>query len=324
MESKNKALNKFREHCLIILTTYTGFDIAPSSSKIVIFENRLPIKHTFLGLIRQDLKCGLICDNQTQCLTDIITVTDFISIILDFYESNLNNDSTPILDIENSTVEEWLSSIKTTQNRQLISIKSSDSLLVALKLMIESNIRRIPVVHDDDEDNVLCILDHQRIFRFVMNRFSELEESDEILRKISLSDLRRQKIGNFEDLTFARITDPVLKVLRLLRKFRSSCVPLLDKNDNYMESYTNSDVRYLAIDKNYINLDMNVEKVTAKHFKNEYAKVTELSLSDTLFDFTLDMVSKRKLASVCIESGKVIGIVSLLDIFKFCLSNQSN
>ena len=49
--STNSLMEEFRHQCVAILRQATGYDILPSSGKVVVFDHRLPIRHAFMGLV---------------------------------------------------------------------------------------------------------------------------------------------------------------------------------------------------------------------------------------------------------------------------------
>jgi len=51
-------LQKLRVLVRELMSKYTCYDLIPESGKIVIFDERLPIKHAFFALVQNDIKCA--------------------------------------------------------------------------------------------------------------------------------------------------------------------------------------------------------------------------------------------------------------------------
>jgi len=250
-----------------ILEDNNGFDIAPSSGKVVVFDNRLLIKDALLGLIEQDLKCGIIIDRFDSSLMNIITVTDFIYILLHFYESTEGKSVAE--EIENLTINKWLEI--TGRKKQTIKfIQVEDNLFKGVKILKQSCIRRLPVMQDEG-DKILCILNHQRILRFVIRRYLQSFTSRSALLKIKLGDLVKSGLGNFSDYPVANINEPIVNVLTKIQNNLLPCIPLTDDNGDYVDSFTSSDVRYLALDGNYKNLDISTKTALGDHHNRFYS-----------------------------------------------------
>ncbi|MES1921849.1 hypothetical protein MHBO_003384 [Bonamia ostreae] len=98
------AIKKFKNIFLNVLNNNTGYDIAPSSGKVIVFDKRLLLKDALLALIEQDSKCGVLFNYSNDKIEHIITVTDFISILLHYYDCEKNCNK----DIEKLSISEWL------------------------------------------------------------------------------------------------------------------------------------------------------------------------------------------------------------------------
>ncbi|MES1922393.1 AMP-activated serine/threonine-protein kinase regulatory subunit [Bonamia ostreae] len=63
------------------------------------------------------------------------------------------------------------------------------------------------------------------------------------MREINLGDLVISGLGNFTNYSTANINDPILQVLSKIRDKKLYCLPLINNEGIYIDSFTSSDVR---------------------------------------------------------------------------------
>jgi CBS domain-containing protein len=72
-------------------------------------------------------------------------------------------------------------------------------------------------------------------------------------------------IGVFHNLLTLTYATPVIKALELLSAYKVSSIPIVDEHMRPVDVYTRSDVRYLALDQTWTNLEMTIEEALSKH-----------------------------------------------------------
>lgn len=91
----------------------------------------------------------------------MLTITDFIKILRMYYKS----PSVQIEELEEHKLDTWRQVLK-DDNHPLISITPDASLYEAIRALIHNRIHRLPVI-DPETGNVLYILTHKRLLRFL-------------------------------------------------------------------------------------------------------------------------------------------------------------
>lgn len=99
-------------------------------------------------------------DSTKQEFVGMLTITDFIKILRMYYKS----PEVEIEELEEHKLETWRDVL--SDNRPMISISPNASLYDAIKTLIQNRIHRLPVI-EPDNGNVLYILTHKRILRFL-------------------------------------------------------------------------------------------------------------------------------------------------------------
>jgi predicted transcriptional regulator len=118
----------------------------------------------------------------------MITVSDFIDILVHFHNNSTPEEFVKVL--EDQTCAQWtvLKSAQKSHNEVedtktdsislsdqssshgLVSISPDDSILSGVTVLDKRKIHRLPIIHHDTEQTVLCIINHQRILRFLLSK----------------------------------------------------------------------------------------------------------------------------------------------------------
>lgn len=98
----------------------------------------------------------------------MLTITDFIKILQMYYKS----PSVAMDELEGHKLDTWRE-VLDKDNNPLVSINPDASLYNAIRSLVHKRIHRLPVI-DPETGNVLYILTHKRILRFLFLYISDL------------------------------------------------------------------------------------------------------------------------------------------------------
>jgi len=107
------------------------------------------------------VRAAPLWDSKQQRFVGMLTITDFIKILQRYYKS----PAVHIDELEEHKLETWRGVLK-DDSKALVSIGPDASLYEAIKTLIHNRIHRLPVI-DTTNGNVLYILTHKRILRFL-------------------------------------------------------------------------------------------------------------------------------------------------------------
>lgn len=282
------------------------YDLIPTSAKLVVFDTQLLVKKAFFALVYNGVRAAPLWDSQRQNFVGMLTITDFIKILQMYYTSpNVAMD-----ELEEHRLETWRQVLKGSV-MPLVSIEPESSLFDAIRMLITNRIHRLPVI-DPETGNVLYILTHKRILRFLFLYINELPKPAYLQSK--LRDLR---IGTLSDIETATEETSIIDALRKFVNRRVSALPLIDENGRLKDIYAKFDVINLAAEKTYNNLDVSLK--TANEHRNEWFEgVQKCTLDETLFDVMERIVRAEVHRLVVVdEEDKVIGIISLSDLLMY-------
>ncbi|XP_033364213.1 serine-rich adhesin for platelets [Bombus vosnesenskii] len=279
------------------------YDLIPTSAKLVVFDTHLLVKKAFFALVYNGVRAAPLWDSSRQEFVGMLTITDFIKILQMYYTS----PSVTMDELEEHELDTWRKVLK-DQVHPLVSIGPDASLYEAIKTLIQNRIHRLPVI-DPDTGNVLYILTHKRILRFLFLYIHELPKPS-----FTSKTLRDLRIGTFENIETATEETSIILALKKFVERRVSALPIIDTEGKLVNIYSKFDVINLAAEKTYNNLDISLRE--ANEHRNEWFEgVQSCKLDETLFTIMERIVRAEVHRLVVVDDDdKVIGIISLSDL----------
>ncbi|XP_076748563.1 SNF4/AMP-activated protein kinase gamma subunit [Xylocopa sonorina] len=279
------------------------YDLIPTSAKLVVFDTHLLVKKAFFALVYNGVRAAPLWDSARQEFVGMLTITDFIKILQMYYTS----PSVTMDELEEHELDTWRKVLK-DQVHPLVSISPDASLYEAIKTLIQNRIHRLPVI-DPDTGNVLYILTHKRILRFLFLYIHELPKPS-----FTSKTLRELRIGTFDNIETATEETSIILALKKFVERRVSALPIIDAEGKLVNIYSKFDVINLAAEKTYNNLDVSLRE--ANEHRNEWFEgVQSCKLDETLFTIMEKIVRAEVHRLVVVDDDdKVTGIISLSDL----------
>lgn len=291
---------------------YRCYDLVPVSAKLVIFDTQLIIKKAFNALINNGCRAAPLWDSATQKFVGMLSVTDLIQIIRTYHKS----PTIKLEDVEDQKIEVWRSLLN-QESRPLVSIGPDDCLLDAILTLKKNQVHRLPII-DPETGNVLYILTHKRILRFLFLFYHELPQPSFLFRT-----LKELKIGTYESITTITRNSLVITALDKFIERRISALPVVDENTGkVIDIFAKHDVVQMAAEKTYKNLSLTVGKALERQ-SGWFEGVVKCKLDDTL-GTVIHRIVKAEVHRIIVvdDEDKVIGVVSLSDILTFLAVRQ--
>ncbi|XP_058979231.1 5'-AMP-activated protein kinase subunit gamma isoform X5 [Musca domestica] len=288
------------------------YDLIPTSAKLVVFDTQLLVKKAFYALVYNGVRAAPLWDSQKQQFVGMLTITDFIKILRMYYKS----PNASMEQLEEHKLDTWRSVLH-KEVMPLVSIGPDASLYDAIKILIHNRIHRLPVI-DPATGNVLYILTHKRILRFLFLYINELPKPSYMQKK-----LRDLKIGTYDNIETADENTSILTALKKFVERRVSALPLVDAEGRLVDIYAKFDVINLAAEKTYNDLDVSLRK--ANEHRNEWFEGVQCcNLDETLYTI-LERIVRAEVHRLVVvdENRKVIGIISLSDILLYLVLRPS-
>lgn len=286
---------------------YHCYDLIPVSAKLVVFDTQLLVKKAFTALVNNGCRAAPLWNSATQEFVGMLSVTDLIQIIRTYHKS----PTIKLEDVEDQKIEIWRSLLH-QETRPLVSIGPDACLLDAIITLTNNKVHRLPII-DPDSGNVLYILTHKRILRFLFLFYHELPQPSYLFRT-----LQELKLGTYDSITTTTRNSLVITALDKFIEKRISALPVVDENTGkVVDIFAKHDVVQMAADKTYKDLSLSVgEALEARN--NWFEGVVKCKLDDTL-GTVIHRIVKAEVHRIIVvdDEDKVQGIVSLSDILIF-------
>ncbi|KAF2072304.1 hypothetical protein CYY_006382 [Polysphondylium violaceum] len=300
------------------LKGHACYDVIPISGKVVVLDTRLVVKSAFYALEENGIKSAPLWSSELQDFTGMITVSDFIDILLYYYHKPKSDNIFQDMGIHR--IETFWREIDVERPSSLISTEPETNLYEAASILLHFKIHRLPVVDKKDTNSILHILTHSRILAFMMKSLPQLPEK---LLSIPIGSLG---IGTFQNVVVVMTQTPLAEVLTLLSEKKISAVPIIDsETSKIVDVYSKSDVTLMAKQGvlSPTDLDLPVHQVLSTFTKlwQRPEQVYTCTRFDKLGDVIDKCLRKRVHRLVCIDSSKKVeGIISLSDILNYLLN----
>ncbi|EGD76496.1 5'-AMP-activated protein kinase subunit gamma-1 [Salpingoeca rosetta] len=155
VEEEQDAIRRF-------LSRFTCYDMMPVSVKMVVLDTQLHVKKAFFALVQNQIRSAPLWDSRKQQFVGMLTVTDFINILLKYYVS----PDSKMEELEEHRIQTWRDMSSDKRPHTLACMDPSLSVLEALTMLLEYRIHRLPVI-DSYTGNAISILTHKRILQFI-------------------------------------------------------------------------------------------------------------------------------------------------------------
>jgi len=313
------------------------YSLIPTSSKIVIFDTRLPVKKAFFALVANGLRAAPLWDSEQSQFVGMLTISDFISILQTYYRSPMKR----MHELEDHLIETWRKLLlerkqaskakpeekpPLSKNIGMVSISPDASLYEGLEILVRNKIHRLPII-DPKSGNALYILTHKRILRFLSFCFeNDCEDGPTgkppmpAFMKKTLEETM-DEIGTYGSIHVVRPDTPVISALCLFVENRVSALPIVDEEGRVIDIYAKFDAINLAATRSYHNLDVTVESALS-HREKIAEGVTTCKLNETIETVAKRLVKAEIHRLVVVNDSRCpIGIISLSDLLSKIVLN---
>jgi len=284
---------------------HKSYDLIPTSAKLVVFDTQLLVKKAFFALVYNGVRAAPLWDSVQQRFVGMLTITDFIRIL----QMNYKSPTLEMEELEEHKLSTWRDVLNDAKD--LIYIHPDASLYDAIKMLIHNKIHRLPVI-DQKNGNVLYILTHKRILRFLFLYIHDMPQAKYLQQ--SILDL---KIGTYKDVEVAYEETPIIDALHKFVYKRVSALPIVDKEGRLVDIYAKFDVINLAAEKTYSNLDVTLK--TANQHRNEWFEGVHKCKQDESLFTVMERIVKAEVHRLVVvdDDNKVTGVISLSDILNY-------
>lgn len=290
----------------------TSYDVLPLSYRLITFDTSLLVKKSLNTLILNGIVSAPLWDSKSSTFAGMLTTSDYINVIQYYWQ---NSDAFKQID------KFRLNSLRDVEKAigvapiETIYADPHRSLYEALRRMLVSRARRIPLVDVDPETGrqlVVSVITQYRILKFVAINVTETQ----MLRK-PLKDLN---LGTYDNVATARMETPVIEVIiEMLVKRSISSVPIVDDDRVVLNVFEAVDVITIIKGGAYDDLNLSVGEALMKR-SDDFAGIYTCTVDDRL-DTIFDTIRRSRVHRLVVvdDSNHLQGILTLSDILQYML-----
>ncbi|KAL7933929.1 nuclear protein SNF4 [Trichoderma chlorosporum] len=290
----------------------TSYDVLPLSFRLIVLDTDLLIKKSLNILIQNSIVSAPLWDSHTSRFAGILTATDYINVIQ--YHCQFPDEMSKLDQFRLASLRDIEKAIGATPIES-VSVHPSRPLYEALRRMLKTRARRIPLVDVDEEtgrETVISVITQYRILKFIAVN----NEHNTILLKKTLREI---KMGTYTDLLVARMGTTVLEVINLMVNGNISCVPIVDSENRVLNAFEAVDIIPCIKGGAYDELNGSVGEALCKRPEDNPGIFT--CSQDDRLDSIFDTIRKSRVHRLIVvdDENKLKGVISLSDILKYVL-----
>ncbi|KAL7915429.1 nuclear protein SNF4 [Trichoderma velutinum] len=290
----------------------TSYDVLPLSFRLIVLDTDLLIKKSLNILIQNSIVSAPLWDSHTSRFAGILTATDYINVIQ--YHCQFPDEMSKLDQFRLASLRDIEKAIGATPIESA-SVHPSRPLYEALRRMLKTRARRIPLIDVDEEtgrETVISVITQYRILKFIAVN----NEHNTILLKKTLRELQ---LGTYTDLLVARMGTTVLEVINLMVNGNISCVPIVDSENRVLNAFEAVDIIPCIKGGAYDELNGSVGEALCKRPEDNPGIFT--CSQDDRLDSIFDTIRKSRVHRLIVvdDENKLKGVISLSDILKYVL-----
>lgn len=293
----------------------------PKSGKVLLLDARLSIRKAFFALVFNGVRAALVWHAPTSSNIGLITISDFIDMLIAAYDSKWNTIDT----LEMSSILEWKQNIQKKNNghhqpleSNVIQLSPQDNLFKAISTLIKHKIHRIPVI-DPITHDFLFLITHKRILKFLYLYIYDLPQPHFIHQT-----LEELKLGTYENIVMINSQTKLIEVLRIFQSIRISALPVVDNEKRLCDVYSKFDIMHLAATRTYANLDVPLCDILDSIHDHSTYQLATCKLTDQLFELMDRFVTREVHRLIIINDQRhILGILSMSDLMRFLISTSA-
>lgn len=304
-----------RQAVLAFLESHSIFGSLRNSGKVVVFDTRIPIQLAFYALVEHDMLAAPLWDAKRCQFVGLLTVTDFIDLLLDFSAPSHHSDVSALATTSIGTIRKSFSTFQ--------GVDSECNLKIACQLLLQHGCDFLPIVFPDDM-RVLAVLSYTDILEHLVTHFREQ-------RRLFDDTVMDLGIGTYQDLKTIAPTNTLAQALLKMKEHNLSALPVVDPTSNkVIGMYSRSDITFLTkatdAEDALRNLDLKISDImaTVRHDVNTPDNLRTCHKSHTLQAIFESFASLKFNRLVVVNDADVlVGIVSARDLVQYFLRDET-
>ncbi|KAG8809043.1 AMP-activated serine/threonine-protein kinase regulatory subunit, partial [Serendipita sp. 399] len=323
-----ESLTKIRN----FLKSRTTYDVFPLSYRLVVLDNKLPVKQALNIMHQSGVVSCPVYDQKKWAFAGMLTLLDIIHLI-QWYYLKAESFETAAADVDTFRIE----SIRDIEKEldvpppPLNSIHPSRPLFDACKQLLQTHARRLPLIDHDSASGmelIVSVLTQYRVLKFIANNCKEIVGLNVSLRSLGIGTYVDPRPEDpYYPMATATMETTVFNVVHMFSERGISAVPILDENGVVINLYETVDVTTLVRSGTYTKLDLSIRSALTLR-SSEFPGAVTCTSSDSLGKLLEFIKGQRIHRLVVVEGegpnkGKLAGIITLSDVLRYIVGGNT-
>mmetsp|Transcript_53110 Transcript_53110/g.129726 ORF Transcript_53110/g.129726 Transcript_53110/m.129726 type:complete len:352 (+) Transcript_53110:330-1385(+) len=295
--------------------THSAYDVLPESGKVLLLDSAISAYSAFCIMASNEQLAVPVWHSRGDQYVGMLTVTDILELVLICHQSKMYDSCAEGL--KAMTLHHWFSNYARPSGCPDVSVevRPDDDLMMVLRALVHNDCRVLPVLEREGGELMNhCLIgqvSYLLLFRFLYYH----QESDLVTLNETLGDVGIGMCGAGKVIT-VNSRAPLSEALTLMSTNGISGLPVLDDGGMLVDIFTDSDILSLT----HFALDIDVAAALGQARRGKVVDTANISCrSDESLSTIVTRFSGNKCTRLaCVNTeGKVEGVVTLTDLFKF-------
>jgi len=303
-----------RDNIFQFFRSHTAYDMLPESGKVLLLDGSISAYSALKVMHANQQQAVPVWDGRGDRYLGMVTTSDMLELVLVCSKSDACSSLADAMRAIN--LEMWMSAYARPSGCPDVSVEihPDDDLIRVLRTLVHNDCRVLPVLDRDGAAPLLnqCIVGqvtYLLLFRFLyFHQEEDLGTLEGTLGAVGIGTLGEDK------LITVQASEGVERALSLMSQHRVSALPVLDGQGCFIDMYADADVLALK------NLDLDIDVATAlQHARaGQPNRCITCSIDDPLSKVVAGFSNAKSTRLACLDSsGRIKGVVTLTDLFKF-------
>ncbi|RKP19501.1 CBS-domain-containing protein [Rozella allomycis CSF55] len=316
MSKRQPSVDEVVLHTTNYLKAITCYDILPVNSKLIFLDTSLLVKKALYALLQNGVRAAPLWDQGKRAIVGILTATDFLQLILYFYDNATEFDQ--VRDqMNNLTIKQIRDQKIIPVGPEIFRVYPTNSVFDAANSIINYKVHRLLLMDPTAlENTVISFMTPYRIINFLSVNFPHLPFFKRTIEELG--------IGTFHNVAKLTASTPIIEAVRMFVNRHVSALPVVDEDGILIDVYEKYDLMVLAKGDQITNYDQPLQEALLSR-SEIFEGIHTCRKTDTLESILLLLrrVTAHRFIVVG-ERNKLEGVLSLSDILKFFVDVKFN
>ncbi|KAJ8908383.1 hypothetical protein NDN08_005092 [Rhodosorus marinus] len=309
-------MNTFRgrEEVIKVLRECTTEQLTYLNTLVIVLDSRLTLDLAFKTLLENRIRCAPVFDYKCSKYVGVLSISDLVDSLT--YLRNALAAGSNVKGLHCLTIMSWREfTQRNIEDSWTAYINADASLQETCHTLQDKRLHILPVL-DRNSNQVVDILTHSRIFRFVYTRLQALQgRHREWLEQLLDMTAFELGIGTYSNILTFNYSSSVASAVNAFFEKKISYLPIVDENGGLVDLYNRSEILQYYFES--LDLAMNITVHDAIHAHRKTRPHLPVCKKTSSLKEVFDIFRETRLHRVFFvdEMKRIVGVISLRDVF---------